>query len=255
MGAVKAKIAGIFSLLVGLALAAYCGYVFCDRLSYYGYNVWLLAAFYVLTVVTFSVVCDLVHELAHFAVGRLLKMGTKKPEYRPLGSSSVEVSPRVFKGLRARMIVTAAAGPFSTLLFVALGVCTLAIPSIPQVYVIVLPYSAFLFLYNALPVEYACGKSDGLVIKELVKCDDSARVMLAVLKVQGMVNAGTSLKDVDKSLLFDLPQLAEDDVNFIVLTELRYEYFKALGEEEEAAKYLKRYEEIKCYLPEGYGDR
>lgn len=255
MNAVKAKIVGIFSLLVGLALAAYCGYVFCDRLSYYGYNVVLLAAFYVLTAVTFSVVCDLVHELAHFAVGRALKMGTRAPKYRPLGSSSVEVNPRVCKGLRARMIATAAAGPLSTLLFVALGVCTLAIPAIPQVYVIVLPYSAFSFLYNALPVEYAGGKNDGLVLKELIKCDDSARVMLAVLKVQGMINAGTSLKDVDKSLLFDLPQLPEDDVNFIVLTELRYEYFKAFGDEEEAAKYLERYEEIKEYLPEGYEDK
>ena len=108
---------------------------------------------------------------------------------------------------------------------------------------------------NALPADYASGKTDGLVLTELISLDDSSRVMLAVLKVQGLINEGTSLKDVDKSLIFDLPQLPEDDINFIVLTQLRYEYFSAVGNVEEAAKYLTRYEEIKQYLPEGYEDK
>ena len=107
---------------------------------------------------------------------------------------------------------------------------------------------------NAAPVEYRSGKTDGLVLCELIALSDSARVMLAVLRVQGLLNEGTALKDIDKSLLFGLPQLPEDDINFIVLTQLRYEYFSAVGDEEQAKAYLGRYNELKQYLPEGYAD-
>ena len=52
-------------------------------------------------------------------------------------------------------------------------------------------------------------------------------------------------ENIDESLLFDLPQIAEDEEAFISLTELRYEYFKAVGDEEQAKKYKRRFEELK----------
>ncbi len=69
--------------------------------------------------------------------------------------------------------------------------------------------------------------------------------MLAVLTVQAQVLNGKPIKEVDESLLFSVPQIQEDDPAFISLTELRYEYFKAKGEEEQAEKFKTRFEELK----------
>ena len=254
MSGARAKAAAIVAFIVGLALAAYCGYVFCVRVLPYGYHAALVICFYIVEVVAVSVVCDIVHEMAHFLVGKWLKLGTKMPSYRPLASSSVEVNPRVSRGLRARMIATSAVGLITSLAFISLGACALAIECVSPVFIAVLPYSSYSLILNAAPVEYRSGKTDGLVLCELIALSDSARVMLAVLRVQGLLNEGTALKDIDKSLLFGLPQLPEDDINFIVLTQLRYEYFSAVGDEEQAKAYLGRYNELKQYLPEGYAD-
>ena len=78
--------------------------------------------------------------------------------------------------------------------------------------------------------------------------------MFAILRVQGLVNAGVMLKDVDESMLTDVPQLPEDDINFIVLTQLRYEYYLAKGDDVTAEKYLSRFNELIQYLPDGYAD-
>lgn len=251
----KAKIVQIIAAIVGLALAALCGYIFCLRMQELGFDLLVAVVVYISSLILMSMLCDLLHELAHYIVGSLCKMCSEMPKYKVFGSSSVEVNPCGADKLRERMIATTAAGLVVTLIMFILGVCALSIGAVHPILISVLPYAAYSLILNAIPVEYGYGKTDGLVLKELIKCDDSARVMLAILKVQGLINEGTSLEDLDKSLLFDLPQLPEDDINFIVLTQLRYEYFKALGNEEEAAQYLERYEEIKTYLPEGYEDK
>jgi hypothetical protein len=76
--------------------------------------------------------------------------------------------------------------------------------------------------------------------------------MLAILKVQGQVNCGTLLKDIDESWLFDVPQLPEDDINFIILTRLRYEYFIAKDDDKRALEYYNRFNQLVQYLPEEY---
>lgn len=255
MNGIRARTAGIIAAVTGVVLAASCCYVFCIRMQALGFHVPVALVVYVAALLLFAGLCDIIHELAHCIVGRCLKMGATMPKIKPLASSSVTVNPRVSDGIRGRMIATVAAGLISTLILIVLGICALAITSVHPLCIAVLPYAAYSFVCNALPAEYASGKTDGLVLTELISLDDSSRVMLAVLKVQGLINEGTSLKDVDKSLIFDLPQLPEDDINFIVLTQLRYEYFSAVGNVEEAAKYLTRYEEIKQYLPEGYEDK
>jgi hypothetical protein len=73
--------------------------------------------------------------------------------------------------------------------------------------------------------------------------------MVNILRVQGQVNGGKNLADIDESLLFDLPQLPEDDINFIILTQLRYEYYLAKGNDSEAYKYFTRYKDLIKYLP------
>ena len=72
--------------------------------------------------------------------------------------------------------------------------------------------------------------------------------MLAVLTVQAQVLKGKPIEEADEKLLFDLPVIREDDPAFISLTELRYEYFSAKGDAEQAEKYKSRLESLKVYI-------
>ena len=77
--------------------------------------------------------------------------------------------------------------------------------------------------------------------------------MFRILKIQGLVNGGLPLKEVDEALLLDVPQLPEDDLNFIILTQLRYEYYLAKDDDSTAYKYFLRYKDLIKYLPDEYG--
>ena len=79
----------------------------------------------------------------------------------------------------------------------------------------------------------------------LVEKTDSAKVTLAVLIVQAQALQGKKIEEIAEKLLFDLPQIEEDDLSFISLTELRYEYFKAKNDIDNAEKWRVRFEELK----------
>ena len=49
-----------------------------------------------------------------------------------------------------------------------------------------------------------------------------------------------------------MPQVAEDDAAFIMLVSLRADYYKAKGDEANAAKWEERLSSLLEYLPEGY---
>ena len=197
---------------------------------------------------------QLVHEGAHFLVGAICKMGVKAPKLRLFRSSCVEVNPKGAKAMRLRFALTAAAGLFFDLLLIALGVIAFAAPSVHPLFGIALPYAFYSFVINAAPLEYSGGKTDGFVICEILSKEASSKVLLAILRVQGLVNGGLPLKDVEEGMLIDLPQLPEDDINFIILTQLRYEYYLAKGDDSTAYKYFLRYQDVIRYLPEGYKD-
>lgn len=236
--------------VLSVALAALCGYFFCVGTEIAGMNVGMLAVVYVFSLLLSIVFNDLIHEGGHLLVGAILRMGVQMPRIRLLTSSSVAVNPKGVKGLKGRMIATTLAGLFFNLLLVLLGVIALCVPSVPVAFAVLMPYAFYTLCVNAYPSTNRRGKTDGLVAWELMSGQPTAQVMLAILKVQGMLNCGTRLEDVDESLLFDVPQLPEDDLNFIILTQLRYEYYLARGKDGEAYKYFSRYKQLIRYLPE-----
>ena len=232
--------------IFSLALAAVCAYLCTQSGAFEEWFVSLLIYFPVL--ILFIPLSSVLHELGHILFGAAGKIRAV-PRLRIFGSSSCKIKPYTDKSLKSRVIFTTIGGLVVNLLLVILGVLALAVKQIPTELSAVMPFSFYLLILNSLPFEYSGGKTDGLVICELAKNTDSAKVMLSVLTVQAQVLNGTQIGEVDEKLLFDLPQLPEDDVNFIALTQLRYEYFNARGEEEKAQKYLKRFEELeKQYL-------
>lgn len=242
----------VVAAMLAIVLAVWGGFVFCTQVTIADAQLYALVPIYIILIVLGAVIDEFVHEGAHFLVGAILSMGVKVPKIRIFKSSSVEMYPKGVKAMRLRYILTAAAGLFFDLLIIALGVISLTVPSVPAFFAMGLPYAFYSFVINVVPLEYAAGKTDGLAVVEAIRNDDSTKVMFAILKVQGMVNGGKLLREVPESMLLDVPQIQEDDVNFIMLTQLRVEYYEAVGNDSEAYKYFLRYKELIRYLPSAY---
>lgn len=242
----------VVAAILAVALAACGGYVFCTQVKIADAQLYALIPIYVILIVLGAFIAEMVHEGAHFLVGAILSMGVKVPKIRIFKSSSVEMYPKGAKAIRLRFILTAAAGLFFDFLIIVLGIIALTVPSVTPIFAITLPYAFYSFVINVAPFEYAAGKTDGLAVCEAIANNDSTKVMFTILKVQGIVNGGLLLREVDESLILDVPQIQEDDLNFIMLTQLRFEYYEAKGNDSEAYKYFLRYRDLIRYLPGEY---
>lgn len=241
-------VAAVVSALATIAL----GFAFCLDKAFANVELYVLIPIYIILVVLAAFADDLIHEGAHLLVGLICLMGVKPPKIRIFRSSSVDVFPYGSKHMRLRMAITAAAGLFFDFLLIALGVISVAVPSVPAFFCVVMPYALYAFIINVVPFEYKSGKTDGLVVWELITNKPTAQVMVNILKIQGLQHSGALMRELDEGLFLDVPQLPEDDVNYIILTQLRYEYYLAVGNDPEAYKYFMRYKDLVGYLPAEY---
>jgi len=252
----KGKIVTIFAAVAAVAFAAFGGYEFCiwaassELMSESGLPV--LIPVYILCLLLGAFLEQLIHEGAHFLIGAIVGMGVKPPKIRLFRSSSIEVNPHGLKCIRLRFVLTALAGIFFDLLLVVLGALAFSVPGISPILGIISPYALYSFIINVAPLQYGAGKTDGLVAWEMIANVPTAKVMTNIFKMQALLHKGVLLKDMDESLLLDVPQLPEDDLNFIILTQLRYEYYLAKGNDSEAYKYFLRFRELIQYLPSEY---
>ncbi len=238
-------------LLWVLCTAGVIGYLFYTCYVIHGYgaaDVWLFVLFFVLSSLTASGV----HELGHFVLGLFSGMRAKLTlrSFLPLvRAPSVEIVPKKEDKIKSRLIVTALGGVIFNFIFIVLGLVALFVPQVPIWISPIAIWHMSIFFDNVIPITYGTGKTDGLVISELLRNSPESRVMLAVLKVQAHVLSGKPIAGADKNLLFSLPQIAEDDPAFISLTELRAEYCAAVGDTENAEKYRARFEQLRKEYP------
>ncbi len=112
----------------------------------------------------------------------------------------------------------------------------------------ILPYAAYLFLLNAVPLAYPSGKTDALVYKGIKKGEAAESNMLAAMEIQGQLYEGKSYAQIDARYYFDLPQLAEDEPLFAVMQELRYRYYLEKNDYQAAADALNRLTQAQAYM-------
>lgn len=237
----KTKIAFSAVIISTIGVAAACAYAVWIG----DFGIWSFL-FYALMLLSFPLSSAL-HECGHILIGAIVKLNAK-PHFAFFGSSFCRIVPRAQTNLRARAIAVSCGGLSVNLLCMALGVVMLCVGGNLTFVGAILPASFYIFALNALPLCYRDGKTDGLVICELIREEDTAKVMLAVLKAQAQILSGTPIAEIDKALLFDLPQIREDDVNFYALTSLRAEYFAATGEEEKALAARERLKQLEVYF-------
>ncbi len=239
----KSKIINIFILLLSFVLCGGCVFACCLYNTQYAF-----IPVYIACSAFFLFFASLFHEFGHMLFGAFVKIKVKLVYLKPFSSSSVKIIPKTVKNLKRRVICTVSGGLVINALFIVLGALALFVPVIPVYISLVLPASFYIFALNALPLQFESGKTDGLVLHELATGSDEAKVMLAVLAIQAQILSGKPIEEIDKKFFIGLPVIREDDQSFIALTELRHEYFKAKGDEEQAEKYKNRLEELKEYL-------
>lgn len=211
-------------------------------LHYFEYG--LLGLISIAGIVLAYPVSEALHELGHLLFGATVKIKAV-PKFSLTGSSSCKIIPKTDKNLKKRVIFTALGGLIVNGLLIILGIVAFSVNAVPIWLSLPLPSSVYILCLNSVPFITRSGKTDGLVISELLKDSDEAKVTLAVLAVQAQILNGKPIGEVDESLLFSVPQIREDDAGFISLTELRYEYFKAKGDTEKAQFYKTRFDELK----------
>ncbi len=254
----KQKIVIITAVVLAVVVMALGCYFFCVRIPVQlkikngEAPLYALIPIYLVLVALGALIDQIIHEGAHLFMGVICSMGVKAPRIRLFSSSSVDIYPKGKKHMKARMIITTGAGLFFEFLVILLGIISLCVPTVFIFFCVLLPYALYSFIVNVAPVEYSSGKTDGLVLWELFSNKPTAQVLLAILRIQGSVHAGTLMSELDEGMLLDVPQLPEDDINFIILTQLRYEYYLAKGNDPEAYKYFCRYRDLIQYLPDGY---
>lgn len=233
----KAKTCTIISIAVFAVFAGLYG-VAC----WYDLNLWAIAVW--VAMILSIPLASLMHELGHMLFGAVSGIKTK-PHFNIFGSSSCALMPKKEDRIKERALVTAYGGiVVNFLIFLVCGVL-ISLKVAPVWLSFLIPANAYICILNYLPAIHRSGKSDGLIIMEIINAKPEGRVLLAVLTVQAQVLNGKPIEEVDESLLFNLPQIREDDQSFIALTELRYEYMKAKGNEEESKKYKERFEQLK----------
>ena len=115
-----------------------------------------------------------------------------------------------------------------------------------------LPVSAYFFFGNFLPMVNGGERNDGAVYFGLKKNDVSTQVALSLLKIQAELMGGKTPAEIDEKLYFDLPQLPEDDLNFIRLLNARYNYYLDKEDFDNAKKTADRLYGLIDDLPKNY---
>lgn len=143
-------------------------------------------------------------------------------------------------------------GGVSFLLFVVIAVCLQCFRlSVSFFFFALLPYTGYLFLLNAVPVYFAGGKTDALVLKGLKRGADEEKAMLAAMEIFGELSENKSFTEIDEKLFFDLPIIAESLPVSATITDLRYRYCLEKGNMDGAAEQINRLASLTAYMDEG----
>ena len=217
------------------------------------------------------VLAPIIHELGHISFARANKMQIeyakffcfslqrKKGKLRlgfasPFAADETQTIPQCGGDMQRRAIAYTLGGLIFSALFLLLIVggatltTCLGVPSFLLWGLV--PYTAYLFLLNLAPLEYASGKTDTAVYLGLKKEYDAEKNMLAAMEIQGRLYAGESFAQIERELYYDVPQLADDQPLFAVMLDLRYRYHLELNETEKAGDCLNRLYALREYLPE-----
>ena len=269
------KVLRIFGIAAAIALGGTVVYI--GYLQYWSeLGSALIILLLVLGGVVSSVACCVFHELGHLVFGSLCKFrfnsirvgfltvfrreGKIRVSFRELPSSlagATEMLPKSSEKLYSRFLAVICGGlVFSFLFLVGAAVSLVLYRSLPfAAYMFLctsLPFAFHMFYYNVLPFNDDNMDTDGGMLRGLIKKETSYLTSVNVLAIEGYLYQGYTPSQIPRELYFGLPQLPEDDLNFIILTDYRLHYYLDCGDIENACRAGDRLESLLEYVPKFY---
>ena len=208
---------------------------------------------------------SLVHESGHFLFGLLAGLKPRRVAFGwvSFGEGGVRFGRRSAAGetrfslkkpqeAHAKLIAATVGGPFLGIVF---GVVMLALYFVLPMHPALTFFTFFATwclaeaLMELLPAELPAGKTDGLVLKELIKRTGETEIAVRVMQAQLLLqnrSAGT----LPRELLFDVPVVREDSPAFIELLKLQADFLHEHGDGEGEAAVRVR---LQAIMDEGEG--
>ncbi len=275
MKRILARVVRAFDYLATILLAGVV--VWVGYFHYYAdYDSVLIILSLVLGGIVSSAVCAAFHELGHVVFGSICgfrfnsvrigfvnicrregkiccRMG-RLPESL---AGVTEMLPTGREHLYEKFLVTICGGPVFSLLFLAGCIASIvffrSLPFAAYIFLCTaMPYAFHILFYNVMPFRDDDLDTDGAMICGLIRRETSYLTAVNILAIEGYMYQGATPSEIDKSLYFGLPQLPEDDINFIVLTSYRLMYFLDAGDDRSAVSASDRLEGLLEYVPELY---
>ena len=275
MNRIAEKICRIFDVVASFAIAGvvvWLGY----KHYYESVDSVLLILCLIGGAIVSSAVCRLFHELGHIVIGLICGFRFNSMRvgcfylYRDEGklriaarrlpeslAGATEMLPKNANNLHDKYLAVVCGGLAFSLLFLAGAELVLDFYKYMPfaVYALVctsLPYAFHIFFYNVLPFNDDNLDTDGAMLKGLIKKEPSYLTAVNILAIEAYLYQGLTPAEIDKELYFGAPQLPEDDLNFILLTNYRLSYYIDAGDRESAAKACTRLENLLEYVPQYY---
>lgn len=215
-----------------------------------------------------------VHELAHLVVGKINGFAFSEMSVWFFKWSKVknkicfsftmmkdeagytEMIPTSTENIAVRYKRMTLAGPIASFVFTFLGVAPFFIVTLPLelfcIWSVFLPVGAYFFFGSMLPVSSYGFRNDGAVAYGMNKMDDVSKVTVNLLKIQAEMYNGKTPSQIEESLYFELPQLAEDNPTFMMLLNARYNYYLDKEDYDNAKGVTERLLTLEEYMPKAY---
>jgi hypothetical protein len=261
----KKNISTILSMLIIVFTIALIGLVMYAGVFHYkndaeGMTTAIIILLCAIGVIIATFFVPLIHEAGHLIFGLFNKMAFysmriaflvfyregKKLKLRVAKSSteyagSCEMVPKSSKNLYSRFMMMVIGGSIFTLIYLLVLTFIVENAEFVNIYVYCfigcgLPIAFYLFAINILPIGEGGERTDGGVFIGLLKKDLVSMATINLLAIQSHYFLGETPAEVDKSLYFDVPQIPEDELAFIMLLNLRYIYYLDKGDEENLLK-------------------
>lgn len=208
------------------------------------------------------------HEIGHvvFALGsdmrivytkffcvRLYEDGGKlKPSLAsPFEPEETQAVPKSSKNMRRRALWYTAGGLiFGGAYLIVVAVLAFLLPAPAQnVFFGALPYAAYLFFLNAVPMWLVSGKTDALIYRGILRGEAEENAMVSSMEIYGFLSEGKRFSEIEHSR-FSFPVVREDAPMYAVIADLRYRYFLDIGNFDAAANEINRLALCSGYLSE-----
>lgn len=241
----------------------------------YGGEIWLYVLYCLLGAILWAVVNTVAHELGHVRAGkkngfrfvsmRIAFLLFKKENGKIYADftgfadelGSTEMVPENTENLGERFVKMTRGGLTGNVVLLAVSLVPLFLTAflpfwLYAVWAILLPVSLYFVFGNGLPMTSDGIKNDAAVAYGIKHGCDSEKVMLSLLCVHAALTEGKRPAEIDEKYYFDVPQLPENDLNYLLLLDARYVYYLDKEDFENAKATADRLESMLGDMPKSY---